>query len=168
MKALIIYDSFFGNTEQVAKTIGNALTVLADHVNVQTLRVQDVRPELLQGLDLLIVGSPTRAFKATTPITNLLKALPRQRLRGIKAAAFDTRIPLEDINSMIGRFFINRFGYAAEKIARSLQKHGAELVVPAAGFAVRASEGPLQEGELQRAAHWLEEIIQKIAARDSA
>ncbi|HPG41264.1 MAG TPA: nitric oxide synthase [bacterium] len=166
MKALIVYDTFFSNTEQIARAIGNTLSTLTPQVNVQTRRVQEIVPEHLRDLDLLVVGSPTRAFKPTAPITNLLKAMPRQGLRGVKAVAFDTRIPLEGINSVIGRFFIRRFGYAAEKIARALQKHGAELVVPAAGFAVRASEGPLQEGELQRAAHWLEVIIQKIAAGD--
>ena len=59
MKALIIYDSFFGNTERVAQAIA---TALSDRADVTARRVGDVRPEHLTGLDLLIVGSPTRVF----------------------------------------------------------------------------------------------------------
>ena len=53
MKALIIYDSFFGNTEQIAQAIGNAFGSQKD---VEILRVGNVKPEKLTGLELLIVG----------------------------------------------------------------------------------------------------------------
>ena len=70
MKALVVYDSFFGNTEKVAQAMGDAL---ASQAQVQTLRVGDVRPEHVTGLDLLIVGSPTRAFSPSPAIKNWLK-----------------------------------------------------------------------------------------------
>jgi len=65
MKALVVYDSFFGNTEKIAQTIGNALGAPAD---VEVLRVGNVKPEQLTGLGLLVVGSPTRAFRPTPAI----------------------------------------------------------------------------------------------------
>jgi len=49
MKVLIIYDSVFGNTEQVAQAIGNALGSQKD---VEMLRVSIVKPEQLTGLKL--------------------------------------------------------------------------------------------------------------------
>ncbi|MBU4443831.1 MAG: flavodoxin domain-containing protein [Candidatus Marinimicrobia bacterium] len=67
MKVMIIYDSVFGNTEKVAKVMGEAL---GSHEDVNVVRVTDVKPEQLTGLDILIVGSPTRQFKATPAIND--------------------------------------------------------------------------------------------------
>ncbi|GAH67112.1 unnamed protein product, partial [marine sediment metagenome] len=58
MKTLIVYDSIFGNTEKIALAIGNSLSSKG---NVETYRVSAIKLEQLIGLDLLIVGSPTRA-----------------------------------------------------------------------------------------------------------
>lgn len=60
MGAIVVYDSVFGNTEQVAREIGKTLE--ADG-NVQILRVTDVRTEQLSDLELLvpsILASPWR------------------------------------------------------------------------------------------------------------
>jgi hypothetical protein len=59
-------------------------------------------------------------------------------------------------------FFVRLFGskaYAARRIADGLKKKGGELVVPPEGFYVEGTEGPLTEGELERAAYWAEQII---------
>jgi flavodoxin I len=60
MKTLIIYDSFFGNTEQIAQAIGRAI---GSQQNVEVFRVSQATSEQLAGLNLLIVGSPTRGFR---------------------------------------------------------------------------------------------------------
>ena len=114
MKVLVIYDSFFGNTEQIAQAIGDNLGSAED---VKIVRVSEVKPEQISGLEFLIVGSPTRAFRATPAITNLIKGISKNGLKGIKVSAFDTRISINDINSSIGRFFINLFGYAAKPMS---------------------------------------------------
>jgi flavodoxin I len=96
MKTLIIYDSFFGNTEQVAQAMGKALS---SRDQVELCRVSDVKPEQLEGVKLLIVGSPTRGFRPTPAIVDLLKGIPANALQGVKVAAFDTRIATSDIKS---------------------------------------------------------------------
>jgi flavodoxin len=156
MKALVVYDSFFGNTEQIAQAIGNALGSPED---VEVLRVSNVKPEQLTGLKLLIVGSPTRGFRPTPAISNLLKSIPKDGLKGVKVAAFDTRIALSDIDSRILPVFVKVFGYAAKPIADRLAKKGGELVIPPEGFFVEGTEGPLKAGELERAADWTKQII---------
>jgi len=83
MKVLIIYDSVFGNTEKIAQAIGNAF---GSQEGVEILRASDVKPERLAGLDVLIVGSPTRAFRATPAISNFLKTIPKNGLKGGKVA----------------------------------------------------------------------------------
>lgn len=156
MKVLIIYDSIFGNTEQIARAISNALGSQDD---VEILQVSNVKPQQLIGMNLLILGSPTRGFRPTPAIKNLLRKIPMKSLKGVKVAAFDTRISVSDIESRIGRFFVNQFGYAAQPIADGLKKKGGELIMAPEGFFVKGTEGPLKEGELERAADWAGQIM---------
>ena len=157
MKTLVVYDSVFGNTEQIARAIGSALGSAED---VRVLRVTEVQPGQLVGLDLLIAGSPTRGFRPTPAITNWLKSLPAGSLRGIRVAAFDTRISMADpgIPGFL-RFMVRIFGYAAQPIAKRLVRKSGQLAVPPEGFIVNASEGPLREGELERAAAWARQVL---------
>ena len=156
MKVLIIYDSVYGNTEQIAQAIA---TALGPHEDVEILRVSDVEPEQLTGLNLLIVGSPTQRFRPTTAIDRLLEKIPVNGLKGVKVAAFDTRLSLSDIESPVERFFVERGGYAAKPIAGRLKKSGGSLIVPPEGFIVQGMNGPLKKGELERAADWAKQII---------
>lgn len=156
MKIQIIYDSFFGNTEQFARAVGNADDSQKD---VEILKVSDVKLQQLTELKLLIVGSPTRGFRPTPAIKKLLGSIPTNGLKGVKIAAFDTRISLSDIESRIGRFFVDRFGYAAKPIVKWLTKKGGELIIAPEGFFVKNTEGPLKEGELERAAEWARQIM---------
>jgi len=156
MKVLIIYDSFFGNTERVAQAMGDALGSQQD---VTVLRVGDVRPEHLVGLDALIVGSPTRAFSPTPAIKKLVGSIPRHGVKGVKVAAFDTRVAVDEVGSRILTLLVRVFGYAARPIANRLEKKQGELAVPPEGFFVEDSEGPLKEGELERATDWAERIV---------
>jgi flavodoxin len=155
MKTLIVYDSYFGNTEKIAHAIG---TARAEAGEVQVLRVADVRPEHLLGVKLLIVGSPTRAFRPSDGIKTFLASLKPSTLRSVKIAAFDTRVDVAKVNSRLLTFMVKMFGYAAEPIARGLQKKGGDLVGKPAGFYVKDKEGPLEEGELERAASWATEL----------
>jgi hypothetical protein len=74
-------------------------------------------------------------------------------------AAFDTRLSLSDIESSALRFIVKTGGYAAKLIADSLKKIGGDLIIPPEGFLVKGEEGPLKEGELERAADWAKQIM---------
>lgn len=156
MTIRVVYDSVFGNTAQVARAIGGAL---GSHEEAEMLAVSDVQLEQLTGLKLLVVGSPTRAFRPTVATTRLLRAIPRNGLRGTKVAAFDTRISTADANSRVLIVMVKLFGYAAAPIAKRLTKKGGELAVPPEGFFAGGTEGPLKEGELTRAAEWARQLI---------
>ena len=155
MKTWVIYDSFFGNTEKIAQAIGAAL---GSPEEVSIVRATTPTPALPEGLSMMVVGSPTRGFRQSNAVRDFVKGLPDGSLKGIRVAAFDTRIALEDLDSAIGRFFVGRFGYAAKPIAVSLVKKGGELAAPPEGFRVAASEGPLKDGELERAAAWANQL----------
>ena len=156
MKIAIIYDSFFGNTEKIAQEIVNALGSSED---VEIFRAGNVKPEQLTGLKLLIVGSPTRGFRPSPAINKFLKGIPKNGLKGVKMAAFDTRLSTSDIEAAALRYMVKIGGYAAKHIADRLKKKGGDLIMPPEGFFVKDSEGPLKEGELERAADWAKKII---------
>lgn len=150
MKTLIVYDSIFGNTEKVAQAMAEALAAQGE---ATLRRVADVQPGNLAGLRLLLVGSPTRAFRPTPATVAWLKALPAGALQGVRVGAFDTRMQVEKAPAIL-RFLVSLFGFAAKPIAAHLQKAGGALACPPEGFIVLGTEGPLQEGELERAATW--------------
>jgi len=143
MKVLIVYDSVYGNTERIAKAVGDAIAG-----EVKVLRVGEVHSSELKTFDLLIVSSPTQGGRPTLVIQEFLKTL-EPVVKGINVAAFDTRLSTR---------LVGIFGYAAVRIADSLKRNGGILIAPPEGFFVRGKEGPLKEGELERAARWAKEI----------
>jgi flavodoxin len=157
MKTLIVYDSIFGNTEKVARAIAGAFPASA---GAGVVKVGQAGKESLTGVNLLIVGSPTRAFRPTPAIQSFLRELPSNGLKGVRVAAFDTGIALEDVDSKILHFMVPIFGYAAKPIADGLVRKGGTLSMPPEGFFVKGSEGPLKEGELERAADWARKILE--------
>jgi flavodoxin len=142
--ALVVYDSWYGNTEKIAQAIGSTITG-----DVKVLRPAEVDPSKLGELNLLIVGSPTQGGRPTKAIQDFLNGFSRSTIKGIKVATFDTRFSTK---------WVGIFGYAAGKIARSLEKLGGILVVPPEGFFVKGKEGPLKEEETERAASWAKYI----------
>ena len=156
MKTLIIYESFFSNTEKIAKAIGEGFDFPG---GIEVCKVNEINLERLKSIDLLIVGAPTRAFRPSPGIVKFLKSIPAKSLQGVKAASFDTRMVLEDVKVPILRLFIKLFGYAAEPISKKLRKKGAEIIADPEGFCVKDTEGPLKDGELERAKEWSKKII---------
>ncbi|HSR30251.1 MAG TPA: flavodoxin domain-containing protein [Anaerolineae bacterium] len=160
MKAMVVYDSMYGNTEKIAEAIGGTLEPGED---VELVRVSEVKPAQLMGVTLLIVGSPTQRFSPTGATTQFLKSIPKNGLEGVKVAAFDTRLTESEIEKVrILAFFVGIFGYAAKPIADRLRNKGGQLIIAPEGFYVRDMEGPLLEGELGRAAHWAEQILAQL------
>ncbi len=159
MQILILYDSFYGNTEKIALAINNSLS--SDH-SVKVSRVSEFNPGQLNDFELLIVGSPTQGFRPTKAMTEFLNKIPSNALKGIKVSAFDTRISVTDINSRFLKIFIRLFGYAAKPLSTMLVKRGGILVIPPIGFLVKDTEGPLKDGELDRATEWGKLVVKSL------
>jgi flavodoxin len=153
MKGVVVYESFFGNTEQIALKIASVL-------GIEAIKANQVQLKQLEGVDLIIVGSPTRGFQASPDTKAFLKSIPSGMLSGKKVAAFDTRLNADAIAKSPGflRFLIGIFGYAAEPIDKALVRKGGIQALPPEGFFVPASEGPLVEGELERAEQWASKL----------
>lgn len=148
MKALIVYDSVYGNTERIARAIAEAITPSNE---VKVLRVGEANPAELKATELLIVGSPTHGGRPTPAVQALLNKVPELSLKGVKVAAFDTRITKK---------LVGMFGYAAGRIAGNLKKKGGNLIASPEGFFATGSKGPLKDGELERAAGWAKGLLE--------
>jgi flavodoxin I len=146
MKALIVYDSVYGNTEKIAKAVGEAITPSGE---AKVLRAGEANPSELTSVDLFIVGSPTHGGRPTPAVQDLLNKVPK--FQGINVAAFDTRSTSK---------FARVFGNAAGRIARNLEKKGGTLVASPEGFFVTGTKGPLKDGELERAKAWAKGILE--------
>ena len=147
MKTFVVYDSVFGNTKIIAEAIARGIGI-----DAQAIPVTEAKSEFT-GIGLLIVGSPTRGFRPTPSITAFLNAIEAGKLSGIKTAAFDTRMDIQRVHNKFLMFMMKRFGYAAEKIEKKLIAKGGTSG-GTEWFCVSASEGPLLEGEADRAALW--------------
>lgn len=147
MSNLVAYDSYFGNTEQVARAVAETLEAEVIHVN-------DVVVASLNNLELFVLGSPTRAFKASDATRALLGRMKKGDLDGVRVAAFDTRMDVKKVGNPILSIMERFFGYAAEPMAKKLVEIGGSQAGEPGGFIVEESEGPLRDGELERAREW--------------
>lgn len=141
MKSLVIYDSNFGNTRTIAQVIAKELNEKTKVVSVNHFQPQD-----LNEVKLLIVGSPIIAWKPSERMCMFLATLKPNQLNGVFAVAYDTRVKL----------FIH--GDAAKKIENALRNAGAKIVIDAQMFYVKGKEGPLFEGEIEKAIKWCDDI----------
>jgi flavorubredoxin len=160
IRALVAYESMFGNTERVARAVAAGLRLEA--VDTTVLDVSHAKAVDLDDIDLLVVGAPTHAFSLSRPTTRAeavrqggrdtavvlgvrewLGALPDTD-RHLVAATFDTRV--------------SKVRYlpasASRRAARMLTEHGYRLISPPMGFLVHDVAGPLESREIDRAIAW--------------
>jgi len=146
MKALVVYDSLYGNTEQIAKAIAGGIGG-----EVKVARVGEVKAAELKSYDLVIVGSPTQGGRYTVATKAFLDSILGDEVKNVRVAAFDTRLKTK---------LVKLFGYAAGRIADALKDKGGNLVAPGEGFLVKGTRGPVVDGEIERAAAWAKSIAE--------
>jgi len=151
MNALIIYDSVFGNTRTIAEVLAS---LALEYFPSKHLPVNEVGPDELQTVKLLLMGSPTQNYQPTPRIQAFLENIPQGMVQGVIAAAFDTRYRVSHWSS----------GTAAWAIAQGLQNAGAVLALPPESFFVSRAAGPLEEGEMERATQWARVLCAKALA----
>ena len=149
MNTLIIYDSAFGNTRKLALAMAE---VFRDHGYVHPIPAAEANHLDQPDWDLLIVAGPTQMHRTSPALAMLMRSIPRRALRKRCVAAFDTRYQQ-------ARWLT---GSAATSLARRLRRAGAKLLLPPESFFVTEREGPLAEGELERAARWARVLVERL------
>jgi flavodoxin len=161
MRALVVFESMFGNTEKVAGAVARGLQL--EGVDTGLVEVHSAPHRLSADLDLLVVGGPTHGFsmsRASTRADAVRQGAPSERattgvrewlaavvLDGDPApglATFDTRVTKV-------RWLPQAAGPSA---ARAGRRRGLEPVAKAHGFLVDDIRGPLVEQELEHAVEW--------------
>jgi hypothetical protein len=164
MKALVVYESMFGNSAQVAEAVARGLR------DVQVVEVGKTSAAQIADLDLLVLGGPTHAFSMTRPSTRrdartqgapygddrrgireLLDELPETFT--VPVATFDTRVAKAR----------KLPGSAAKAATKELRHHHHARVVAQESFYVDDTAGPLLAGEPDRAESWGAELTHTIA-----
>jgi flavodoxin len=156
MRSIVVYESSFGNTRRIAEEIADGLAQAGE---VDVFTVDDDVPGLAH-VDLLVVGAPTHVHglsSARSRQSALEQGAPGESGIGVRGwidklplcggprvAVFDTRAHKPELV----------VGSAAHGIAKRLRKHGYRLAVEPESFFVSGTPGPLEEGELERAAEW--------------
>jgi flavorubredoxin len=168
MRALVVYESMFGNTMKVAEAIASGL---ASRLTVELAEVGKAPATLPDDVGLLVLGGPTHAFGMTRASTreDAKKQAPDGVVSGgigmrewvealtpvtreLTAATFDTRIK---------KAFVP--GSAARGAEKRLRHLGYTIAVKAESFWVGGTTGPLNEGELVRAKRWGEQVAASIS-----
>lgn len=160
MSVLVIVESLFGNTRQVADAaVAGLREVLVDEV-VEVVEVSQAGHEVPEEVVLLLVGGPTHAFsmsregtrqdavregaaaqQAGTGIREWIEeAIPRADLDTV---TFDTRVKVPGMP-----------GSAAKSAAKALQQRGFRKVERGPTFWVEGKSGPMKDGELAKAREW--------------
>jgi len=143
LKALVVYDSMYGNTEKLAKALGAGLA--SGGVDVAVKKVDSIKSGELIGVDLLCVGSPTHAWNASKLTKEFLEQLKNvEGLSGKKAFAFATKM-----KSRLA-------GDAGGKIENKLRDADLTIARHSETAIVEGREGPLEENA--------EETFEKIGA----
>ena len=149
MKAIVIYDTQFGNTEAIAKAVAGAL---GGEVKIQ--KVKEANPADLSAFDLILVGSPTQGGRQTVSTKAFLDSIKDVELKGKSVVAFDTRLKTA---------IVKLFGYAAGRIAGALKDKGGNLILPEEPFYVKGAQPKLLDGELERAQAWGKRVMETYA-----
>jgi hypothetical protein len=172
MKAIVVYESYWGNTASVARAVAAGLGEGA-----RAMSTSEAAGEALAGIDLIVAGSPIIAFslpsektrndmlakpdkKAPSPpdlshpsIRTWLVALPHAAVSGggkvVRAAAFETGFKLSP-------------GGSAGKILKMLREKGYLPAAKKQRFLVKTGYGPMKEGELDRARAWGAELAKSL------
>jgi len=130
-KAIVLFDTKFGNTERIAKAL--ALGIEKQGIDVDCVNVENVQIDKLSEYDLIAIGGPTHGFGMSEPTKRFIKKLESLNLRNKSAFAFDTKTG--------SRFW----GSAAKGIEKRLKKLGLNVVKPYASAIVKGLKGPLED-----------------------
>lgn len=157
MRALVVYETIWGNTGKIARAIAAGIE------KSMTVDVMDseAAPKTVEDYDLVVVGGPTHAFSMTRSSTResavAQQGAPRAPTRGIREWLVELTPPKSAISAATFDTRVNKPrlpGSAAKAARRELRELGFEIAAKQQSFRVHGYEGPLIDGELDRAEQW--------------
>ncbi len=160
MKAIVVYESHWGNTAAIARAIAEGIGG-----DARALSTAEATLDALAGVDLIVAGAPLLGF--SLPTDNMVSGLTSETAKGgpppdishptmrtwldalpkgnARAAAFETKISWSP-------------GSSSKAILGKLKEKGYREAARPERFVVKDRYGPLKEGELERAKAWGAEL----------
>jgi hypothetical protein len=176
MRAMIVFESMFGNTQEIAEAVAAAL---AERMDVELVEVVDAPAVVPDDVDLLVVGGPTHVLGLSRPSTRQDAA--RQLAAGAERGGRSEEVVSQGdgIREWLVRADFGRpapavavfdtkvrsvfSGSAAAKATRLLRRRGAD-VIGRRSFYVAGTRGPLRDGEREQATSWASELAERQVA----
>lgn len=172
MHTVIVYESMYGNTREIAEAIADGVHQADPAADVDCLPVAEAGPDVTRAADLLVVGGPTHMHGMSSGLSRRLAASAEHRKEGYEDAAAEARetvegpglrswfhgLPKSEPGAHAAAFDTRGAtagsGGAAKGIAQRLSHHRYDVVAEPEGFIVDGVDGPLHTGELDRARAW--------------
>ena len=156
-RALIVVESYFGNTRAIAEAVAAGL--IDGGAEAQVVEVDQAPSTLPADLDLLVLGAPTHNRGLPTA-TSRAKACEQKGTRGsshgigewLETVAIPASIDAAAFDTVISKGWLS--GSAAKAIAKALRRHQGRETTSVRSFVVTASKGPLAGGEETDARSW--------------
>lgn len=149
MEILVVFGSQYGNTQRIARAIARALAPEHRVRVVPAAAASEIRGD---GIDVLFVGAPTQMRGLRLLAKPFLDGLVERGFAGTRAAAFDTRM---DLGAQL---------LESTVISHHLVEAGCRLVAKPESFLVLGLEGPLADGEEERAEGWARAVVRAVSA----
>jgi len=145
LKGLIVCESFYGNTWKVAEALQEEL---AESGNItDLLKAKEAEGVEASGYDFLLLGGPTRMFRASPGTRQFVKKLPKS-WAGKPFATFCTELKAY------------RGPHAAVLLAEALIKRGLVQVAEPIITYVMGGKGPLDDDALPQAKKYAKSLAQ--------
>ncbi|MEE8498657.1 MAG: flavodoxin [Acidimicrobiia bacterium] len=168
MRALVIYESMYGNTQRVAESIASGLGPQVDAIAIEV----GAAPSLAEvPFDLLVNGEPTHVLRMSRRDSRKGAANDSDRsvisaeigIRDWNAAQKEhaVRVPAATFGTRL-KMSRRLTGSAAHNAEKKLRKHGFEMIASTESFFVEGETGPLHAGEEERAHQWGETLTVKL------
>jgi flavodoxin len=164
MKVLIVYYSKYGNTRRIAESIADTAR---QSVSIRLISIDQLSTNELQGVDLVVIGSPTHYQAVPKNVRSFLKSLPKHSMRKKWVATFDTSLKMWSPIMLLT---------ASHGLMSILRKLGGKRLLKPETFLVTAVDTPegdavnsdinmLMSGELRRAEDWARMIFDNLSAK---
>lgn len=160
MKAVVVYESLWGNTAAIARSVAEGIGPQA-----RALSTAEATGEAMAGVDLIVAGAPLIAFRLLTEGTRRsIERDPKHARKPPNLSSPSMRSWLAALPEGSGRSaaFETRFrwspGSATGAIARELARRGYRRIAQDQRFLVTGTYGPLAAGEMERAKAWGAEL----------
>ena len=162
MKAVVVYESFWGNTAAIARAIAEGLGP-----EVRALSTSEASGKAMADVDLIVAGAPVLGFQL--PTDGMRENIAANQIGAPRAPDLShpsMRSWLATLPAGHGRFTTFETGLrwspggATSAIARGLETAGYRLLVKGRRFVVKGKFGPLRDGELEKARRWGAELAQ--------